>query len=84
MASTVPTIGFHISVGLAVIVGSLALFTGASPLNALIKAGVALLAFGTVSWLLSMALVIAHLKGMPASQPSPGDKISRQNEVEAG
>ncbi|OGO39685.1 MAG: hypothetical protein A2Z04_07355 [Chloroflexi bacterium RBG_16_57_9] len=63
--SAVPSLGFYISVGLAVIVGSLALMAGATPLNALVKAVAALLAFGTVSWALSMALIAAHLKGEP-------------------
>jgi|GEM_PF-4915360 len=74
--SAVPSLGFYVSVGLAVIVGSLALMAGATPLNALVKAVVALLAFGTVSWAASIALIAAQLKSEPTSpqlkrEPAP-------------
>lgn len=80
--SAVPALGFYISVGLAVIVGSLALMAGATPLNALVKAVVALLAFGTVSWALSMALVAAHLKGEP-SPPKPRPEPESETEEQS-
>lgn len=76
---SVPSLGFNISVGLALVVGVLALSSGSSPLNAAIKAGVALLVFGTMIWILSVALMIAQ-PGSISAPPPPASNPDREDQ----
>lgn len=54
-----PMLTFYLSVAVALGVGALALVTGNSPSGAVVKAGAALLTFGTLGWALNLILVIA-------------------------